>query len=289
MKLLRGHTLPSSMKGLAYVDHGVELVERALPVPKHGQLLIHMRAAPINPNDLMFLDGIYEVKKPLGTIAGFEGTGTVVATGGGAIARFMLGRDVACAAGEGDGTWAEYACADALQSAPLKHGTDPQQAAMLLTNPLTASVLLATARRAGHRAFVQNAAAGAIGKMLVRSGARAGEPVIISVRRPAQAAAFARSAPSTSSSRANLEPMPRYVRCAISTRFASRSTRLPASRRASSPARSATADGSSSTACCRESRARSIPTCSCFGDSTSMASRCMRGRSRRRCSASCVR
>lgn len=190
MKLLASHTLPASMKGLAYVEGGVELVERPVPSPKPGQVLIRMRAAPINPNDLMFLDGAYEVKKPFGTIAGFEGSGTVVGAGAGAIPRFMLGRDVACAAGDGDGTWAEYACADAMTCAPLNKGTDPDQAAMLLTNPLTASVLLATARDAGHRAFVQNAAAGAIGRMLVRLCARAGLPMVNVVRRPEQAAAL---------------------------------------------------------------------------------------------------
>ena len=190
MKLLSSHTLPSAMRGLATVAGGVALVERAIPTPKRGEVLIRMRAAPINPNDLMFLDGTYEVKKPLGTIAGFEGSGTVVGTGGGAIARYLLGRNVACAAGDGDGTWAEYACADAMRCAPLGRGTDLQQASMLLTNPLTAIVLLETARRDGHRAFVQNAAAGAIGKMLVRLCARAKLPLINVVRRPEQAAAL---------------------------------------------------------------------------------------------------
>lgn len=190
MKLLPHHTLPSSMRGLATIAGGVELVERAVPTPKRGEVLIRMRAAPINPNDLMLLDGTYEVKKPLGTIAGFEGSGTVVASGGGAIARYLLGRDVACTAGDGDGTWAEYACADAMRCAPLRRGTDLQQASMLLTNPLTSIVLLQTARRAGHRAFVQNAAAGAIGKMLVRLCARARLPLVNLVRRPEQAAAL---------------------------------------------------------------------------------------------------
>ena len=46
------------------------------------------------------------------TIAGFEGSGTVVGAGGGAMARFLLGKPVACAAGDGDGTWAAYAIAD---------------------------------------------------------------------------------------------------------------------------------------------------------------------------------
>lgn len=175
------------MKGLAYVGGGVEVVERPVPTPGPGQVLVRMRAAPINPNDVMFLDDGYEVKKPKGTLAGFEGSGTVVATGGGMMARYLLGRDVACAAGDGDGTWAEYACVGAFQCAPVKKGTDLQQASMLLTNPLTACVLLDTARRAGHRAFVQNAAAGALGKMLVRTCLREGLPLINVVRRSEQA------------------------------------------------------------------------------------------------------
>jgi NADPH:quinone reductase-like Zn-dependent oxidoreductase len=128
MRLLPKHTLPATMHGLATVPNGVELVERPVPVPGRGQVLVHVRAAPINPNDLMFLANAYEVKKPLGTIAGFEGTGTVVASGGGAIARFMLGREVACAAGDGDGTWADYVVVDAMRCAPLAKGTDRQQA-----------------------------------------------------------------------------------------------------------------------------------------------------------------
>lgn len=177
------------MSALATVPGGVELVERPVPAPKRGEVLVHLRAAPINPNDLLFLDDTYEVRKPHGTIAGFEGAGTVVATGGG-IARFLRGREVACAAGDGDGTWAEYVCTDAMRCAPLRKATDPLQGAMLLTNPMTATVLLETARRAGHRAFVQNAAAGAIGTMLVRLCARARLPLINLVRRPEQAAAL---------------------------------------------------------------------------------------------------
>ena len=190
MKLLAEHTVPEVMRGLATVEGGVELVERAVPRPKRGEVLVRMAAAPINPNDLLFLDGKYEVKKPRGTIAGFEGSGRVVTSGGGAIGRFLLGKEVACAAGEGDGTWAEYACVSAQQCAPLKRGTDVRQASMLLTNPLTAIVLLETAKRAGHRAFVQNAAAGALGKMLVRLCKREGLPMVNVVRRADQAAAL---------------------------------------------------------------------------------------------------
>lgn len=190
MKRLASHTLPTTMKGLARTDGGVELVERAVPVPARGQVLVRMRTSPINPNDLMLLDGSYEVKKPVGTLAGFEGSGTVVASGGGTIGRYLVGRDVACAAGDGDGTWAEYACVDAMRCAPLRKGTDLEQGAMLLTNPLTASVLVERVRRAGHRALVQNAAAGALGKMVVRLCARERMTLVNVVRRQEQADAL---------------------------------------------------------------------------------------------------
>lgn len=177
------------MKALATIKGGVELVERPVPSPNRGQVLVHMRAAPINPNDLMFLDGAYEVTKPLGTIAGFEGSGTVVATGGGALGRYLHGREVACAA-DGDGTWADYVVVEAQRCAPVAKAVDPQQAAMLLTNPMTATVLIETAIRAGHHAFVQNAAAGALGKMIVRTCARRQLPLVNVVRRAAQADAL---------------------------------------------------------------------------------------------------
>jgi NADPH:quinone reductase-like Zn-dependent oxidoreductase len=60
------------MTGLAFVERGVELVECPVPVPKRGEVPIHMRAAPINPNDLMFLDDTYEVKPSKDVQEGFR-------------------------------------------------------------------------------------------------------------------------------------------------------------------------------------------------------------------------
>lgn len=175
------------MQALVRAGAGVALVERPVPEPPRGHVLVRMRAAPINPNDLMVLEDTYDVKRAEGAVLGFEGSGSVVAAGDGMMGRYLLGRDVACAAGEGDGTWADYAVIAAMKCAPLAKGTDPLQAAMLLTNPMTAWVLLETARRRGHRALVQNAAAGSIGKMLVRLCRAANVPLVNLVRRREQA------------------------------------------------------------------------------------------------------
>lgn len=184
-------TLPRTMRALELRDHGASpealvLVERPLPVPRRGQVLVRLHAAPINPNDLMFLEGTYEIRKALPVVPGLEGSGTVVASGGGLLAAPLVGRRVAFVAGEGDGTWAEYACADAMRCAPLKKDLDLDQGATLLTNPLTAWVLMATARAEGHRALAQTAAAGALGRMLVRLARRFRIPIVNVVRRPAQ-------------------------------------------------------------------------------------------------------
>ena len=98
-------TPPKTMSALVLSDSGLGIEEVPVPVPQPGEVLVRMHAAPINPNDLLFLADVYEVKKPLPVVAGFEGSGTVVASGGGFIPRYMLGRRVACVAGNGGGTW----------------------------------------------------------------------------------------------------------------------------------------------------------------------------------------
>src|SRR5579871_391574 len=82
------------------------LVEKERPKPRDGEVLVRVSAAPINPNDLLFLRDRYEVRKKLPVVPGFEGAGTVVEPGRGWLARSFVGRRVAFAVGEGDGSWA---------------------------------------------------------------------------------------------------------------------------------------------------------------------------------------
>ncbi len=72
------------------------VVERPVPHPGRGQVLARISAAPINPSDLTFLRGLYGFMKKLPVVPGFEGSGTVVAAGGGLMARAGVGRRVAC-------------------------------------------------------------------------------------------------------------------------------------------------------------------------------------------------
>jgi len=59
--------------------------------------LIKIDSAPINPSDLAFLMGHYSSDKPFPTVPGFEGSGTVVLSGGGILGWNITGKRVAVA------------------------------------------------------------------------------------------------------------------------------------------------------------------------------------------------
>lgn len=184
--------IPTTMRAL--VLHAYEigsyaslaLEERPVPRPGKGEALVRVAAAPINPSDLASLQGLYGVKKALPMVPGIECSGTVVDAGSGWLARRLLGKRVACAAGSGDGTWAEYMVAPATQCSPLPANVDDEQGAMRIVNPYTAWAHLAIARKAQARAIIQTAAASALGRMVVRLAQRRGVQVINVVRSDAQ-------------------------------------------------------------------------------------------------------
>ncbi|UCF69031.1 MAG: zinc-binding dehydrogenase [Acidobacteriota bacterium] len=189
--------IPTTMKALVLERHdpdaaravrSLELDERPVPQPGRGQVLVRVEAAPCNPSDLLFLQGLYGVEKTLPTVPGWEGAGTVVASGGGMLGRWLVGKTVACGGQEDrDGTWSQYALFPVSSCAPLGRELTVAQGATMLVNPLTAMGLHALARGGGHRAAVQNAAASQVGRMLVRLAAEAGLPLVNIVRRAEQA------------------------------------------------------------------------------------------------------
>jgi NADPH2:quinone reductase len=167
----------------------ITVAEVPTPQPGRGQVLIQIAAAPVNPSDLAFIKGFYGFRKSLPTIPGFEGSGTVVGAGSGLIPRYLMGRRVACAAAEPNiegGTWAQYLVTNANRCIPLNKEVSMEQGASLLVNPITAWGLLEQARGGGYRAVVQSAAAGALGRMIVRLAQRFSIVIINIVRRPEQ-------------------------------------------------------------------------------------------------------
>jgi NADPH:quinone reductase len=166
---------------------GLQVRTRPVPTPRRGQVLVRVEAAPCNPSDVLFLQGKYGVRKTLPAVPGWEGAGTVVASGGGWLARWLNGKRVACGVqGDRDGSWAEYVVANAAECIPLKKKLDIEQGASLIINPLTAMGLFDTAERNGHRAAIQTGGASQLGRMLIRIAAEAEFPLISVVRRETQ-------------------------------------------------------------------------------------------------------
>lgn len=178
--------IPSEMQAVTLSRYGEAPTVARMPVPTPGagQVLVRMAAAPINPSDLASLEGGYAHRKDLPAVPGIEGSGTVVAAGSGFLPRLLLGRRVACASSpDGGGTWAEYMLTSANLCVPLQRGVTLEQGSMLLVNPLTALALWDIARREGHRAVVQTAAASSVGRMILRVGLDLGIPQVCVVRR----------------------------------------------------------------------------------------------------------
>jgi NADPH:quinone reductase-like Zn-dependent oxidoreductase len=69
---------------------GLTLVERDIPAPGLGEVLVRVRASSLNFRDLIILSGSYPVPVPLGRVPLSDGAGEVVAVGPG-VTRFQAG------------------------------------------------------------------------------------------------------------------------------------------------------------------------------------------------------
>jgi NADPH:quinone reductase-like Zn-dependent oxidoreductase len=183
-------SIPAMMQAVVLEEEGGPLFLRQRPVPQPGknEVLIRMAASPINPSDLGFLRGMGETKRTLPAVPGIEGSGTVVASGSSAIARFMMGRHVACVRKlNRDGAWAEYMVTSAVQCVPLRKSLSFELGSMLVVNTMTVVIFLDMVKKGKHAAVVNTAAASQLGQMLVRLSLKHGFGLINIVRREEQA------------------------------------------------------------------------------------------------------
>lgn len=159
----------------------IELVDVDDPgAVSEGEALIDVLACPINPADLLNLEGDYGASPPaLPLVPGVEGVGRVAAVGAG-VAHVAPGDLVFV---PGPGTWRERVKVPARTLAPLPRA-DVLQLAMLRVNPATAYLMLheIVAPRAGAW-VLQNAANSAAGRCLIRLAKRAGVKTVNVVRR----------------------------------------------------------------------------------------------------------
>jgi len=104
------------------------LVERPVPQPAPGEVLIEVAAAGLNRADILQRRGLYPTPPGAPSHPGLEVAGTIAAIGAD-VTEFKVG-DAVCALLQGGG-YAEYCCVDAGQVLPIPGSLDMIEAASL--------------------------------------------------------------------------------------------------------------------------------------------------------------
>ena len=175
-----------TINAAVYETHGnpadvLQVESRPWPTPAPGEVIVKMRAAPINPADLNQIEGKYPVRAELPATPGFEGAGIVVDVGtdvkgltSGALV--ILPHNV--------GTWRDAVAVKADDLVVVPADIKPVHAAMLKINPMTAWRLLHDyVDLARGDWLIQNAANSAAGRAVIHIARELGYKTVNVVRR----------------------------------------------------------------------------------------------------------
>jgi len=151
------------------------------PEPGPGQVRVRVLASPIHNHDLWTIRGTYGYRPELPARAGTEAAGVVDALGEG-VEGLQVGQRVAT--GGTFGAWAEYVVAPAAGLVPVPDGLPDEAAAQVVAMPFSAVSLIDFLDLHEGDWLVQNAANGAVGRLVAQLAAARGLHVLGLVRRP---------------------------------------------------------------------------------------------------------
>ncbi len=178
--------MTQTINAAIYETHGkpTEVLQvRELPRPHagEGEVVVEMRAAPINPADLNAIEGKYPLRPALPATPGFEGSGFVAEIGA-EVRKFAVGTQVILP--HDCGTWREALAVKAEKLVAVPNGIDPTQAAMLKINPITAWRMLHDFVKLKRGDWlIQNAANSAAGRAAIQISRELGYKTVNVVRR----------------------------------------------------------------------------------------------------------
>jgi NADPH:quinone reductase-like Zn-dependent oxidoreductase len=160
----------------------VEEIQR--PEPGAGQVLVKVRARPINPSDLLTVQGLYgSLPEPPAT-PGLEGMGEVAELGEGVTSLRAGQRVIPLGVA---GTWQEFVVAPAAQVIPVPDAVSDQTAAQFVVNPLTAWLMTVEELDLQPGEWLLQTAAGStLGRVVLQIARRRGFKTINVVRRREQ-------------------------------------------------------------------------------------------------------
>ena len=200
------------IRSKATSDGNIELsiVKVEKPVPGDDEVLIEVKASPINPSDLgLLLSFAADVQNIDTTGSGDETVATMpvhpalmgslkprldksmpvgnegarVIVDAGINAKGLIGKTVGLAGGD---MYSQYRCVPAVSCLVMEDGTTPAEAASSFVNPLTALAFVETMKMENHTALVHTAAASNLGQMLVKICKSDGIPLVNIVRKQEQ-------------------------------------------------------------------------------------------------------
>lgn len=175
---------PANIGLLAGTAGGVRFEPQAMPAaPGPDGLTVRMLFAPVNPADLLAIDGGYAFALAADDPLGAEGVG-VVEQAGSRVSDLGPG-DLVLPLDRGNWTRYRGLARDRVLAVPPD--VDPRQAAMMRINPATAWLLLAASGAVPGDCLVQNAAGSAVAHW-VRRLAALRDVAVIDVVRPGASA-----------------------------------------------------------------------------------------------------
>jgi len=161
---------------------GLKVTDVKAHVPLDNEVVIRVHAAPVNPSDIAFIQGVYNVVKSLPTVPGFEASGIIVDAG--VNAKRLIGKKVSCfVQDDRSGTWSEFVVAKMSDVILLKDEMDMDQAACFTVNPFTAYGMFEIALIRDSKAIIQNASGGQVASFIRMMAAENDIKVIDIVRK----------------------------------------------------------------------------------------------------------
>ncbi|QEU62560.1 Adh3 [Kluyveromyces lactis] len=195
LRLNSSFAIPETQKGVIFYENGGKLEYKDLPVPKPkaNEILINVKYSGVCHTDLHAWKGDWPLPVKLPLVGGHEGAGIVVAKGENvknfeigdyAGIKWLNGSCMSCELCEQgyesnclqadlsgythDGSFQQYATADAVQAAQIPKGTDLAEVAPILCAGVTVYKALKTADLKPGQWVAISGAAGGLGSLAVQ-------------------------------------------------------------------------------------------------------------------------
>ncbi len=183
--------MTETMRAIEITEPGgpdvLQLSERPMPVPKHGQVVIKVAYAGVNRPDALQRAGMYAPPPTASDLPGLEASGEVVRVGDG-VSGMRVG-DKVCALLPGGG-YAEYVATAAAHCLPVPKGMGMKEAACLPETFFTvwSNVFMRGRLKAGERFLVHGGSSG-IGTTAIQLANAFGARVFVTAGTDAKCAA----------------------------------------------------------------------------------------------------